>query len=104
MKEIDAQYCEKTGFSERRYYSIFYSKIVESPIMIIGYNPGGNPENWNESQLASTSFYENGEHEYVDCHYPLAVGTREFLKKVLKLKDFGLIRNFPKTNLYFRRS
>lgn len=104
MKEIDAEYCMKTGLSKRRFYSIFYSKIVESPIMIIGYNPGGNPENWDESQLASTSFYENGEHEYVDCHYPLAVGTRDFIKRAMKLESFEPIRKIPKINLIFRRS
>jgi len=104
MKTIDLNYQKKTGLTQRKYYSIFYSKLQESPIMIIGYNPGGNPDIWNESQLASKSFYENGEHEYVDCHYSLAVGTRNFIMRVLDLKDSEPIRSIPKTNIIFRRS
>ena len=71
--------------------------------MMLGYNPGGDPESWEESRLASTSFYEHGEHEYVDCCYRTARVMSEFLKKVLDIEK-ECIRKIPKTNLIFRRS
>ena len=103
MKRLDKEYRKKTKISERRFYSIFFSQVNPSPIMILGSNPGGDPKNWDESELASTSFYENGEHEYVDCCYPIACVMSEFLKKVLDIEK-ECIREIPKTNLIFRRS
>ena len=103
MKRLDKEYRKKTKICERRFYSIFFSQVNPSPIMILGYNPGGDPKNWDESKLASTSFYENGEHEYVDCCYPIACVMNKFLKKVLDIEN-ERIRAIPKTNLIFRRS
>lgn len=103
MKRLDKEYRKKTKISERRLYSIFYSQVNPSPIMILGYNPGGNPEGWDESKLASTSFYEHREHEYVDCRYRIALVMSEFLEKVLDIEK-ECIREIPKTNLIFRRS
>lgn len=104
MRELDAEYRDVSGLEERRHYSIFYSRIEQNPIFVLGYNPGGNPETWSESKLASRSFYEKGEHEYVDCDYPLAVAMRAFLLKLLANDGLDGIRKIPKTNLIFRRS
>ena len=104
MSRLDHQYREATGLVERRFYSIFYSQVDPSPLLIIGFNPGGDPDSWDESALASRSFYENGEHEYVDCHYPIAVAMREFLLKIGSINSEDLLRRIPKTNLIFRRS
>ena len=105
MQRLDREYREISGLSERRYYSIFYSRIEQCTVLVLGFNPGGNPENWNEeTELASRKFYENREHEYVDCHYPIAVAMREFLLKVLALDGVNRIRRIPKTNIIFRRS
>ena len=104
MRSLDEAYRVVSGLRERRYYSIFYSKVEPHPILILGYNPGGNPETWSESALASRSYYENSEHEYVDCHYPLATAMRSFLLSALNTTDPNRIRSIPKTNLIFRRS
>ncbi len=104
MKDLDERYRNASGLRERRFYSIFYSQIVASKLLVLGYNPGGDPESWDESQLASTTFYEGGEHEYVDCHYKIANAMREFLQTVLGLSSYDAIRSIPKTNLIFRRS
>jgi len=104
MKRLNRQYMEASGLVERRFYSIFYSQVIPSRLLIIGFNPGGNPDTWDESALASRSFYENGEHEYVDCHYPIAVAMRKFLMDVAVISSENQLRNIPKTNLIFRRS
>ena len=104
MSVLDADYRKETGLSARSDYSIFYSRIRPSEVLVIGYNPGGNPETWDESQLASRAFYENDEHEYVDCHYPLATAMRSFLIQSFSLPNEGRIRQIPKINLIFRRS
>jgi hypothetical protein len=104
MQLLDERFRAASGLRERRDYSIFYSSIQPSLLMILGWNPGGNPETWDESQLASKTFYENGEHEYVDCHYRLAVAMRSFLVTVLDLSSPEAIRSIPKSNLIFRRS
>ena len=46
MKELDSEYRDRSGLTERRHYSIFYSRIPPSPLMILGINPGGNPATW----------------------------------------------------------
>ncbi len=104
MQSLDEGYRAASGLKERRHYSIFYSSIQRSALLILGWNPGGNPATWDESQLASNSFYENGEHEYVDCHYKLALAMRGFLMASLGLSTPQEIRSIPKSNLIFRRS
>ena len=104
MNSIDQRFRLASGLTERRFYSIFYSGIFPCRLMVIGFNPGGDPGTWTESALASRSFYENDEHEYVDCNYPIAVAMRTFLIGVLGLQSHDEIRRIPKTNLIFRRS
>ncbi len=104
MQRLDTEYQKLSGLSERKFYSIYYSQIIPSPVLILGFNPGGDPNNWDKSVLASQTFYENNEHEYVDCDYKIAVAMRKFLINVLSLSDKEDIRNIPKTNIIFRRS
>jgi hypothetical protein len=104
MRALDRDYRAASKLDERRFYSIFYSKVQPSPVMVLGYNPGGDPDKWDESVLASRSFYEGNEHEYVDCNYRLAVAMRKFLSNVLRLESMEALRSIAKTNLIFRRS
>ena len=104
MRRLDSEYRARSELNERRFYSIFYSRIVPSSTLVLGFNRGGTPEDWEETKLASTAYYDNWEHEYVDCDYPIAVAMRDFLPKVLSLAGTKDIRRIPKTNLIFRRS
>lgn len=104
MRRLDSEYRAQTGLTERRHYSIFYSQVEPSPVLVLGFNPAGAPEMWDESVLASPSFYEGREHEYVDCNYPIAIVMRRYLIEVFSLADEECIRSIPKTNLIFRRS
>src|SRR5688572_337117 len=103
MRSLDERYRQAANLTDRRYYSIFYSPVVQSPALVIGFNPGGDPEIWDKTALASDAFYESGEHEYVDSDYRIAVAMRDFLTKVFDLDDVSRIRALPKTNLIFRR-
>lgn len=103
MKDIDKRYRATSGLDSRTMYSIFYSRIDPSQVMVLGINPGGDPASWSMDYLASQSFYENWEHEYVDCRYAIQEPMLPLLKKVLSINDDG-VRRIPKSNLVFRRS
>jgi hypothetical protein len=106
MKDLDERYRQASGLSERRFFSIFYSQVIPSRLMLLGFNPGGNPATWDESLLASRSYYEDGEHEYVDFKHDSKFyrAMQAFLLRVLHLQSVAAIRKIPKTNLIFRRS
>lgn len=59
MQSIDDRYRAISGLTERRFYSIFYSRIDLSKVLVLGINPGGDPTTWTEELLASRSFYDN---------------------------------------------
>lgn len=82
---------------------IFYSNISPSPVALIGFNPGGSPEKLS-TQFSSSHFYERGEHDYVDCEYPLARKMRNFLLESGIASSLDSIRQIPKINLIFHRS
>jgi hypothetical protein len=83
--------------------------------LILGTNPGGNPDAWIEETiefypadwvdriLSNDFWFENFEHEYVHCSYSIKSVMNPFLKYVLNVTDDGL-RKIPKSNLAFRRS
>lgn len=105
MADIDRRYREASRLSERRFYSIFYSRIDPSDLMVLGLNPGGDPEIWTEELLCSTAYYDQWEHEYVDCnnYSPIQRAMLPFLMTILNTDQEG-VRHVPKTNLVFRRS
>lgn len=104
MIDIDSRYRLTTGLTERRFYSIFYSRVEKCDLFILGYNPGGNPDSWSDAELASTTYFEDYEHEYVDQDYKIAKAMRVFLTNVLSLDSSEKIRRIPKSNIIFRRS
>lgn len=102
MKDIDRRFQVASGLRDRRDYSIFYSRLQPSPLIVIGIKPGGRRDGTH--QLASQSFYENGEHEYVDMNYRIAAVMRPALVKALGLKSSEELRSIPKTNCIFHRA
>ena len=103
MKDIDERYRAASGLTDRRFYSIFYSRIDPAEVLLLGINPGGDPDIWSKDELASKSFYENWEHEYVDCSYAIQQPMLPFLMTVCQVERAG-VRRIPKTNMAFRRS
>ncbi len=101
MQELETEYRAATGLTERRKYGIFYSSIEPSPIMVLGINPGGNPNLPNDQYPESKS--ERWHHDYVDCRHDIQEAMLPFLKHALKIDD-ELVRRIPKGNVAFRRS
>lgn len=105
MSRLDGNYRRASGLSDKRFYKIYYSSVGQCEVLILGINPGGNPLTERPSELisASTSYYEKGEHDYVDCKYKAALMMLPLLLKVFDGSEQS-VRRTVKTNLSFRRS
>src|SRR5713226_10424021 len=84
------------------FFKIFYSDIRPAPIAIVGLNPGGDP--LRPPHFAASRFYENNEHDYVDCSYRIAGRMRDFLLRSGIAPALDDIRAIPKLNVIFHRS
>ena len=106
-REFDSRYRRSLGSAlAAGDYAIFYSQILRSSLMIIGHNPGGNPDECGPQSLK----IEEGFHDYVNNaearegdRYPLATAMRGYLTRVLGI-GLNDLRRIPKINLVFRRS
>jgi uracil-DNA glycosylase len=102
MRDLDERFQVASGLSDRRNYSIFYSRLLASRIMVIGIKPGGRRD--GSHQLASQTFYEDNAHEYVDMDYRIAAVMRSALMDALGATDPNQLRAVPKTNCFFHRA
>lgn len=107
MVRLDTEFRAASGLTDRRFYKIFYSAIAPAPLLVIGFNPGGETDGTDLN--ASESFYENWEHDYVDFRsygnaYKLAGRAYDTLAEVLQTSSDDVIRRIPATNVIFRRS
>ena len=102
MKDLDARFQDASRLTSRNFYSIFCSRIDESPVMVTGINPGGRTD--GSHQLASQSFYEDGSAELADMDYRIATIMRPALLTALETNDLTVLRKVPKTNTIFQRS
>ena len=107
MSRLDAEFRATSGLTDRRFYKIFYSAIAPAPLLVLGFNPGGEID--GSDLNASSSFYENWEHDYVDFRhhgkqYSLAGPAYDLLVQVLQTTSEDAIRRVPATNVIFRRS
>lgn len=103
MRQIDAEYRRRSGLNDSAMYKLFYSRIDPAPLLVIGINPGGDPSKPDSLLSASTAFFENYEHDYVDCSYAIQRAMLPFLQSILGATT-DQIRRIPKTNLAFRHS
>ena len=115
MKLLDQQYREVSGINDPSQYKTFYSRIDPGRLLVLGINPGGDPAAWKQEVgryypsswvtplLNGDFWFENYEHEYVDCRYPIQQVMNDFLRAILSVGNEDL-RKIPKINLAFRRS
>ena len=113
MRDLEARFREASSLTDRSQYKIYYSQIRPAKILTLGINPGGEPSNINPDgktqkdgiiAAASSGYYENNEHDIIDCNWRENKGL---LKLLLPLcgGDLARLRNeVVKTNLAFRRS
>jgi len=114
MKEIERRYCALATLSGRSYYTVFYSPVRPADILVLGCNPGGDPTtvHWDgvnrlkgmtSPAAASLSYFENDEHNMLDCDYP-ENNTTAIVLNLVGGDEAEFRRNVVKTNLAFRRS
>ena len=112
MKDLERRYRKVSGLKDRSSYAIFYCPVRPAPVLVLGINPGGHPENVYPDGVrlrsgpgrgaASTGYYENNEHCMLDCDWP---ENRIVPLLASLLGDRESIRDkVVKTNLAFRRA
>ena len=114
MRVIEAEFKTATGLKDRSQYKIFYSPVWRAKIMLLGINPGGDPDaiapdgirtlgGTVEKAASSSGYYENGENDLIDCVWPENIGLLKLLVPLLGSRNM-IRRNVVKTNLAFARS
>lgn len=101
-QDLDRRFRKASGLSDRRDYSIFYSRLQPARVLVIGIKPGGARDGTH--QLASQGFYEDWAHEYVDMNYRIAAVMRSALMQALGATSADELRGLPKTNTFFQRA
>jgi hypothetical protein len=113
MRDIEARFRETSGFGNRAYYKIYYCQVRPAPILTLGINPGGAPEKVKPDgrtnldgtiAAASASFYENNEHDIIDCSWSENSGLLKVLTPLLGGDARRIRTEVVKTNLAFQRS
>lgn len=113
MRKLEERFQLATKLPNRAHYKIFYGQVRPAPILTLGINPGGAPSNTASDgrthkdgviAAASASFFENDEHDVLDCNWRENSGLRAVLTPLVG-GDTELIRqNVVKTNMAFHRS
>jgi hypothetical protein len=117
MRDLEARFQAQTGLSSRSQYKIFYCQIRPAWLLTLGINPGGAPSETasdggshtagrrtGQAAASSVSYFENNEHDILDCDWTENPGLRKLLAPLLD-GDLGRVRNeVVKTNMAFRRS
>ena len=91
------------GLTDRNLFKVAYSPLKPSNVLMVGDSPGGDPEdpmtvaNYKEE-------YEDGEHDFVDEDYLLAVKMRNLFADAFGKRGVMLLRGMPVTNVSFFRS
>ena len=106
MQAIERGYQKISGLTDKRLYKLFYSHIHPFPVMVLGLNPGGDPN--GKLFEAEDPLYRHYEHDYLlfqnQAGYTLAGIMTTFLSNVLEAPDEKLLSRVPATNVIFRRS
>lgn len=114
MHDLEKRYREVSGLRNRAEYKIYYSPVRRADILLLGINPGGNPADMdpdgvrilsdpNARGAASTTYYENDEHDLLDCDWRETI-VRDLLTDILGGNQAAIRTQVVKTNLAFRRS
>ncbi len=105
-RRLEQEFQARSGLAGRRYYKLFYSHLHPFPLLVLGYNPGGETDGTDLN--ASEGVYEHWEHDYVRFRntprYKLARPMYELLTWCLGSESSNIVRQVPVTNVIFRRS
>ena len=112
MHSLESKYKKVSGLDSRAWYKIFYCQVRPAPILQLGINPGGDPQNTSsdgcrhftgETAASSQGYYENGEHDLLDCDWRENVGLKKLLMPIVGSQE-KIRSTVVKSNLAFRRS
>ena len=113
MRDLERRFQMATGLPNRSAYKIFYGQIHQAPILTLGINPGGDPAQTSADgrmhtsgvpAAASSSYFEGGEHDVLDCEWKENDGLRKLLIPLVGGEREGIRQDVVKSNLAFRRS
>ena len=113
MQSLEADYQQASGLANRARYKIFYGMLRPAPCLVLGLNPGGDPEQTSadgtrgaNNSVASSSgaWFEQDEHDLLDCQWPENTGLKRLLLPLFGGDEKRIRREVVKTNLAFRRS
>ena len=113
MKVLEGEYLQASQLGTRSEYKIFYGQVFKAPILTLGKNPGGNPDETSADgtcgkggmrACASASYFENMEHDVLDCEWAENTGLRKLLLPLVGHDPDRFRREVVKTNVAFRRS
>ena len=113
MRDLEDRFRRRSGLANRSLYKIYYCRIHPAWLLTLGINPGGAPvetaqdggtHSSGRAAASSVSFFENGEHDVIDCEWRENPGLRKLLCPLLD-GDLSRVRDeVVKTNMAFRRS
>lgn len=113
MRDLEHRFQSVTGLANRSNYKIYYGQIRQAPILTLGINPGGDPAQTSEDgrthtsgvpASASAAYFENDEHDVLDCEWKENDGLRKLLLPLVDGARERIRHEVVKTNLAFRRS
>jgi len=113
MRQLEDRFKAATSLLDRSKYKIFYGQIRPAWILTLGINPGGSPSETSADgtthtsgvpAAASGSYFENDEHDVLDCEWKENIGLRKLLLPLLGGNNLRTRHEVVKTNLAFRRS
>ena len=113
MRGWESRYRRLSGLKNRSRYAMFYCPVRPAPFLVLGINPGGDPNDVLADGVrlrsdpsgrgaASARYYENNEHSMLDCDWPenaIVCLLAEILGDRKAIRE-----RVVKTNLAFRRS
>jgi hypothetical protein len=113
MRDLETRFRRASGLANRSDYKIYYGQLHPAPILVLGINPGGAPSNTNPDgrthkdgkiAAASSSYFENDEHDILDCKWRENYGLQSLLTPLVGGATQSIRQKVVKTNIAFHRS
>lgn len=113
MRQLEERFKAGTGLPDRSQYKIFYGQVHPAWLLTLGINPGGVPADTSSDGAnhtsgkpasSSTTYFENNEHDVLDCEWTENPGLRKLLLPLLGGTLSRVRDDVVKTNLAFRRT
>lgn len=102
-KRVIKDFIREFELEDPNLYKVAYSPLTPSDVLMIGDSPGGDPCR-PETVANYKEEYRDGDHDFLDEHYRLAVRTRDLFKSAFGSKGHARLRHVQVTNASFFRS